>query len=137
MGEIYAASLKLSNNKSPDNNGLQVEHIKYATKHVHQDIANLLNEVADTGTYPQELEHGLIIPIQKPGNNTCQSACRPGHSTETALLKVVNDLFLSLNKGNISVLALLDFSSAFDTIDHPILVHRLHTDIGFTDTVLQ
>ena len=46
-------------------------------------------------------------------------------------------MFLSLNKGNISVLALLDFSSAFDTIDHPILVHRLHTDIGFTDTVLQ
>ena len=58
--------------------------------------------------------------------NTCQSAYRPGHSTETALLKVVNDLFLSLNKGNISVLALLDFSSAFDTIDHTILVHRLH-----------
>ena len=46
-------------------------------------------------------------------------------------------MFLSLNKGNISVLALLDFSSAFDTIDHPILVHRLHTDFGFTDTVLQ
>ena len=37
----------------------------------------------------------------------------------------------------ISVLALLDFSSAFDTIDHPILVHRLYTDFGFTDTVLQ
>ena len=69
--------------------------------------------------------------------NTCQSAYRPGHSTETALLKVVNDLFLSLNKGNISVLSLLDFSSAFDTIDHTILVHRLHTDFGFTDTVLQ
>ena len=69
--------------------------------------------------------------------NTCQSAYRPCHSTEAALLKVVDDLFLSLNKGNISVLALLDFSSAFDTIDHPILVHRLHTDFGFTDTVLQ
>ena len=69
--------------------------------------------------------------------NTCQSAYRPGHRNETALLKVVNDLFLSLNKGNISVLALLDFSSAFDTIDHPILVHRLHTDFGFTDAVLQ
>ena len=69
--------------------------------------------------------------------NTCQSAYRPGHSTETALLKVVNDLFLSLDKGNISVLALLDFSSAFDTIDHSILVHHLHTDFGFIDTVLQ
>ena len=52
-------------------------------------------------------------------------------------MKVANDLFLSLNKGNISVLALLEFSSAFDTIDHPIHVHRLHTDFGFTDTVLQ
>ena len=69
--------------------------------------------------------------------NACQSAYRPGHSTETALLKVVNDLFLSLNKGNISVLALLDFSSAFYAIDHPILLHRLHTDFGFTDTILQ
>ena len=69
--------------------------------------------------------------------NTCQSAHRPGHTTETALLKSVNDLFLSLNKGNISVLALLDFSSAFYTIDHPILEHRPHTDFGFTDTVLQ
>ena len=69
--------------------------------------------------------------------NTCQSAYRQGNSTQTALLKVVNDLLLSLSKGNISVLALLDFSSAFDTIDHPILVHRLHTDFGFTDPVLQ
>ena len=69
--------------------------------------------------------------------NACQSAYRPGHSTETALLKVVNYLFLSLSNGNISVLALLDFSSAFDTIDHPIPVHRLHTDFGFTDSVLQ
>ena len=41
------------------------------------------------------------------------------------------------SQGNISVLDLLDFTSAFDTIDHPILVHRLHTDIGLTDTVLQ
>ena len=32
---------------------------------------------------------------------------------------------------------MLDFSSAFDTIDHTILVHRLHTDFGFNDTVLQ
>ena len=69
--------------------------------------------------------------------NTSQSAYRPGHSTEAALLNFVNDLFLSHNKGNISVIALLDISSAFDTIDHPILVHRLHTVFGFTVSVLQ
>ena len=64
---IYEASLKLNINKSPDNNGFQAERIKYAPKCVHQDIANLLNDVAETGTYPQELKHGLMIPIQKPG----------------------------------------------------------------------
>ena len=69
--------------------------------------------------------------------NTCQAAYRPGHRTETALLMVVDHLFLSLNKGNKSVLTLIDFSTAFHTIDHPILVHHLHTDFGFTDTVLQ
>ena len=69
--------------------------------------------------------------------NTFQSAYRPGHKTETALLKVVDDLFLSPSKGKISVLALLDFSSAFDIVDHSILLHRLHTEIGFTDSVLQ
>ena len=69
--------------------------------------------------------------------NTCQSAYRPGLSTETAHLKVAYHLFLSLNKGNKSVLALINFLSAFCPIDHPILVHRHHTEFGFTDIVLQ
>ena len=87
----------------------------------------------------QQINHLTMCStlITNVSTYTCQSAYRPGHSTETALLKVVNDLFLSLNKGNISVLALLDFSSAFDTIDHTILVHHLHTDFRFTDTILQ
>ena len=68
--------------------------------------------------------------------NTCQSAFCLVH-TETALLKVVNGLFLSINKRNMSVLALHDLSSAFDTIDHNILVCRLHVDFGFTDAVFQ
>ena len=52
-------------------------------------------------------------------------------------MKVVDDLFLSLNKGDISVLVMLCFSSALDTIDHSIHLHCLYTDFGFTDTVLQ
>ena len=92
-------------------------------------IAKILEKLILSQVSPYLNSHNLY--------NTCQSAYRPGHSTKTDLLKVVNDLFLSLNKGNISVLALLDFSSAFDSIDHPILVHRLYTDFGFTDTVLQ
>ena len=92
-------------------------------------IANILKKLVLSHVSSYLNTHNL--------HNTCQSANRPSHSTETTLLKVVNDQFLSLNKCNISVLALLDFSSAFGTIDHPILVHRLHTDFEFTDTVLQ
>ena len=107
----------------------------------HNDLNNY-RPVSNLCFISEILEKHVLFQVSSYLNshnpyNTCQSAYRPGHRTETALLKVVNDLFLSLNKGNISMLALLDFSSAFDTIDHTILVHRLHTDFGLTDTVLQ
>ena len=85
-----------------------------------------------TGLIPSFFISQLSQSLQYLSISIC-----PGHSTEAALLKVDNDLFLFLSKGNISVLALLHISSAFDTIDQPILVHRLHTDFGFTGTVLQ
>ena len=65
-----------------------------------------------------------------------QSAYRPRHSTETALLKMVDDILAALDNGNISALVMLDLSCAFDTIDHQILLHRLHTVFGFNDIVL-
>ena len=109
--------------------------------HDHNDLNNY-RPVSNLCFIAKILEKLVLSQVSSYLNshnlyNTCQSAYRPGHSTETALQKVVNDLFISLNKGNISVLDLLDFSSAFDTIDHPILVHRLHSDFGFTDTVLK
>ena len=58
---------------------------------------------------------------------TYQSAHRPGHNTEVALSTVVDDLLLSLKEGFMSMLTFLLFS-AFDTNNHSILVHRLHTD---------
>ena len=65
-----------------------------------------------------------------------QSAYRPHHSTETALLKVTNDLLSTMDEGKISVLVLLQLSAAFDPIDHEILLHRLNNVFGFGDTVL-
>ena len=66
-----------------------------------------------------------------------QSAYRNFHSTETALLKVFNDILLAVDKGDEAVLLLLDFSAAFDTLDHTVLLQRLAKDYSITGTVLQ
>ena len=52
---------------------------------------------------------------------TSQSAYRPGHSTETALLNMMNDILHALYNGDVTVVTLLDLSAAFSTIDHNIL----------------
>ena len=61
-----------------------------------------------------------------------QSAYREHHSTETALLRVKNDILLSMNQQRVTLLVLLDLSAAFDTVDHTILLNRLSSDFGIS-----
>ncbi len=65
-----------------------------------------------------------------------QSGFKRLHSTETALLKVTNDILCENDKGKITALVLLDLSAAFDTVDHEILLSRLETDVGVSDVAL-
>lgn len=66
-----------------------------------------------------------------------QSGFGAQHSTETALVKVVNDLRMNTDQKKLSVLVLLDLSAAFDTIDHNILLDRLENWVGLSDTVFK
>ena len=68
--------------------------------------------------------------------HTFQSAYRPKHSTETALLCVLNDLLAASDSGSIAILTLLDLSAAFDTIDHSILLTRIDSTFGIRDLAL-
>ena len=68
--------------------------------------------------------------------NASQSAYKQFHSTETALLKVHNDINLNIDNGKVTALTLLDLSAAFDTIDHNICITRLSTWYGISGTAL-
>ena len=63
-------------------------------------------------------------------------AYRDKHSTETALIKVQNDILSALDAGSSAILLMLALSAAFDTIDPDILLSRLCNVYGITGDAL-
>ena len=69
-------------------------------------------------------------------HETFQSAYKKGHSTETALTRIHNDILCSIDDNEYLILVLLDLSAAFDTVDHYILIERLKHRFGITGKAL-
>jgi hypothetical protein len=65
-----------------------------------------------------------------------QSAYRPHHSCETALLYVQSSILSAMDSGKITLLALIDLSSAFDTVCHSLLLWKLQS-IGVRGSALK
>ena len=59
-----------------------------------------------------------------------QSSYKKFHSTETALLRVANDILRDIDNQKCVLLVLLDLSAAFDTIDHETMLSRLSSQFG-------
>ncbi|CAG9097177.1 unnamed protein product [Plutella xylostella] len=59
--------------------------------------------------------------------NSYQSGFRPGHSTVTALIKVTDDIRYNIDNQNVTVLALLDFSNAFNSVDFDLLLGTIRS----------
>ncbi|XP_043935110.1 uncharacterized protein LOC122808205 [Protopterus annectens] len=82
--------------------------------------------------------YGQLLDFLNKNNflENFQSGFKPLHSTETALLKVLNDIFLATDGGKSVLLVLLDLTAAFDTGDHEVLLHRLEHYVGITGSAL-
>ena len=86
-----------------------VSNLTFISKLVERVVAKRLND------------HLVANELQE----ILQSAYKQFHSTETALVKVQNDLLMALDSEGGALLVLLDLSAAFDTIDHGTLFRRL------------
>lgn len=80
----------------------------------------LLSKQINSWVYSMNLLHPL------------QSGFRAGHSCQTALLKVYEDIRRMYDKNEAIILVLIDFSKAFDCMDHDILVEKLKLRFGFS-----
>ena len=97
-----------------------ISHLPFLSKALEKVVASQLNE---------HLVQNNIL-------DKFQSAYRTGFSTETALIKISDDILQALDNKSFTALLMIDMSSAFDTIDHNILLSRLHNSFGVANSVL-
>ena len=96
-----------------------ISNLRFLSKILERVVAKRLNA---------HIEEQLL-------SNKVQSAYKRFHSTETALLKIHNDIICNMDNGKVTALTLLDLSAAFDSIDHSILLERLYGHFGISGTV--
>ena len=69
--EIRKAIAKMEPNKSPGCDEIPVELIKHAPDKIHEQIAKIYNNMAETVDIPKEVTHGILKPLQKPSKANC------------------------------------------------------------------
>ena len=112
--------LKKANLELTDKNYRLVSNLEFMGKTIEHTVASQLTQYIS--------ENGLL--------ELMQSAYRSGHSTEIALLKVKADLLHAIDHQEVVCLILLDLSSAFNTVDHCLLLQRLEVSFGIKETAL-
>ena len=115
---------KVKNNKESIDmlsNYRPITNISFLSKIVEKVIAQQLTQYLDTNH---------MLPV-------VQSAYRRNHSTETALVNIINELLVSADKGQVTLLLTLDQTAAFDVLETEILIKRLQTRFAIQDRALR
>lgn len=80
-------------------------------------LSKALEKVVHDQLYEYAMQNNLFNPHQ--------SGFRKGHSTVTALLKIADDIRKAIDERKLTLLVLLDFSKAFDRVNHNLLLVKL------------
>jgi len=121
-------------------------------------LTELLNRSLSTATVPEVFKSALITPLLKQPDldSADPRSYRPisnlsalskllecivfwqlySYLSAADLLKVLIDILYAVDDGDLSVLALLDLSAAFDTVDHDILLTRLKVSCSISGAAL-
>ncbi len=94
-----------------------ISNLSFICKIIEKVVCNQLNKYFNSYGYLDNFQSGF----------------RQHHSTETALIKIINYICFNSDSGKISMLVLLDLSAAFDTVNHNILLERLENCRSFWD----
>ena len=87
-------------------------------------LSKIIEKLANRQIVEYLVKHDLLDPNQ--------SAYKKNHSTQTALLKLCEDIYDCIDDSEITLLVLLDFSKAFDTVNHKLLLAKLNI-LGFQE----
>ena len=138
---VHCINVSLSTGVFPD--AFKLAHVKPLLKKSSLDH-NVLKNYRPVSNLPylsKILERVVAAQMQcymdENGlHNPLQSAYRPYHSCETALLKVSNDILQALDSGHVVIHVMLDLSAAFDTLEHNVVLNRLKS-IGVSGVALE
>ena len=98
-------------------------------------VSNLpyVSKLSEKAAANQLIDHMTTNDLHMP----LQSAYKQNESTESALLKVKNDILLNMEARKVTLLVLLDLSAAFDTVRHDTLLNRLKSRFGVDGKALE
>jgi hypothetical protein len=103
-------SLKKDNMNTDEYSSFRpISNLKFVSKCLEKVVATQLDQYITRNNLGESLQSGI----------------KKHHSTETALVKVQNDILQATDNQNSVILVLLDLSAAFDTVDHEILIRKL------------
>jgi hypothetical protein len=91
-------------------------------------LSKAFEKLVHSQIYHYALTSGIINPFQ--------SGFRKKHSTMSALVKVVDDIRKNIDKREMTALVLLDFTKAFDRVNHNLLLIKL-SKLGFSSSVIE